>query len=54
MNVAAKDLPRGVDRDPTSLLAELGAPVERAQLLAAILLQLERRYDRWVGEGLAE
>jgi BirA family transcriptional regulator, biotin operon repressor / biotin---[acetyl-CoA-carboxylase] ligase len=48
VNVAAKDLPRNVDREPTSLLAELGSPVDRAPLLAAILLTLEGRYDAWV------
>ncbi len=47
VNVAPDALPRGVDREPTSLLAELGAPVGRATLLAAILLELERRYDPW-------
>lgn len=48
VNIAAEDLPRNVDREPTSLLAELGSPVERAPLLVAILLALERRYDAWV------
>jgi BirA family transcriptional regulator, biotin operon repressor / biotin---[acetyl-CoA-carboxylase] ligase len=48
VNVAAENLPQNVDREPTSLLAELGSPVERAPLLAAILLALERRYDAWV------
>ncbi len=48
VNVAGPDLPTGVDREPTSLLAELGEPVDRAGLLAAILLELERRYDAWV------
>jgi BirA family biotin operon repressor/biotin-[acetyl-CoA-carboxylase] ligase len=48
VNVAADDLPQNVDREPTSLLAELGSPVERAPLLAATLLALERRYDAWV------
>lgn len=48
VNVAAEDLPRHVGRQPTSLLAELGSPVDRAPLLAAILLALERRYDAWV------
>jgi BirA family biotin operon repressor/biotin-[acetyl-CoA-carboxylase] ligase len=47
VNVAAGDLPQNVDRVPTSLLAELGSPVDRAPLLAAILLALERRYDVW-------
>lgn len=47
-NVAPADLPRNVGREPTSLLAELEAPVDRAVLLAAILRALERRYDAWV------
>lgn len=47
VNVAPEDLPAEVDVEPTSLLAELGTPVDRAQLLAAILLELERRYDAW-------
>ena len=47
VNVEKRDLPEGVDREPTSLLAELGAPVGRAGLLAAVLLELERRYDAW-------
>jgi BirA family biotin operon repressor/biotin-[acetyl-CoA-carboxylase] ligase len=47
VNVAPEDLPAGVDLEPTSLLAELGAPVDRAALLAAILHELERRYDAW-------
>lgn len=47
-NVTQADLPSDVDREPTSLLAELGAPVGRAVLLAAILRALERRYDAWV------
>jgi BirA family transcriptional regulator, biotin operon repressor / biotin---[acetyl-CoA-carboxylase] ligase len=37
--------------EPTSLRLELGAPVNRVQLLAAILLQLERAYDAWVATG---
>ena len=48
VNVAPRDLPTGVDREPTSLLAELGTTVDRATLLAAILLELEQRYDGWV------
>ena len=47
VNVPKEDLPTAVDREPTSLLAELGAPVDRAALLAAVLLELERRYDAW-------
>ncbi|HEV2902439.1 MAG TPA: biotin--[acetyl-CoA-carboxylase] ligase [Gaiellaceae bacterium] len=48
VNVASQNLPAGVDREPTSLLAELGTTVDRATLLAAILLELEQRYDAWV------
>ena len=48
VNVPAEDLPTDVDREATSLLAELGEPVDRARLLAAILLELERGYDAWL------
>jgi BirA family biotin operon repressor/biotin-[acetyl-CoA-carboxylase] ligase len=50
VNVERGRLPTDVDREPTSLLAEVGQPVDRARLLAAILLELERRYDRWLGD----
>ncbi|HET9324946.1 MAG TPA: biotin--[acetyl-CoA-carboxylase] ligase [Gaiellaceae bacterium] len=48
VNVELEHLPTNVDREPTSLLAELGRQTGRASLLAAILLELERRYDRWL------
>ena len=48
VNVAADGLPTDVDLPATSLLVELGRPVDRAELLAAILLELERRYDAWL------
>ncbi len=48
VNVSAEDLPTHVDREATSLLVELGEPVDRARLLAAILLELERGYDAWL------
>jgi BirA family biotin operon repressor/biotin-[acetyl-CoA-carboxylase] ligase len=51
VNVSREDLPAEVDRESTSLLVELGEPVDRARLLAAILLKLERQYDRWVSAG---
>lgn len=51
VNVRPENLPPGVTIEPTSLLAELGTPVPRAELLAAILGKLERRYDRWVASG---
>jgi BirA family transcriptional regulator, biotin operon repressor / biotin---[acetyl-CoA-carboxylase] ligase len=47
VNTSREDLPTHVDTEPTSLRAELGTPVDRAELLAAILLDLERRYDAW-------
>ena len=48
VNVEAGGLPTEVDLEATSLLVELGRPVDRAELLAAILLELERRYDVWL------
>ena len=51
VNVPREDLPAEVDRESTSLLVELGEPVDRARLLAAILLELERQYDEWVSAG---
>jgi BirA family transcriptional regulator, biotin operon repressor / biotin---[acetyl-CoA-carboxylase] ligase len=47
-NQTAEQLPTGVQTAPTSLRLEVGEPVGRAQLLAAILLRLERAYDSWV------
>jgi BirA family biotin operon repressor/biotin-[acetyl-CoA-carboxylase] ligase len=44
----AAELPGDAQTQPTSLRIELGEPVDRATLLAAILLRLERAYDRWV------
>ena len=47
VNQTAQDLPVDTLTPPTSLRVVLGEPVDRAQLLAAILLQLERDYDAW-------
>jgi BirA family biotin operon repressor/biotin-[acetyl-CoA-carboxylase] ligase len=47
-NQTRDQLPAGAQTEPTSLRLELGEPVNRAQLLAAILLRLERGYDAWV------
>jgi BirA family transcriptional regulator, biotin operon repressor / biotin---[acetyl-CoA-carboxylase] ligase len=47
-NIPEDELPDGVDTPPTSLQV---APVDRAQLLAAVLAELERRYDAWVSEA---
>lgn len=48
VNVPAGELPEGVDRPATSLLAETGREVDRAEFLAELLERLERRYDEWV------
>jgi BirA family biotin operon repressor/biotin-[acetyl-CoA-carboxylase] ligase len=47
-NQTLEQLPEDVQTHPTSLRLELGEPVSRVRLLAAILLQLERAYDLWV------
>jgi BirA family biotin operon repressor/biotin-[acetyl-CoA-carboxylase] ligase len=52
VNQTLDELPLNVDTEPTSLHLELRAPVNRAQLTAEILLQLERAYDTWItGSG---
>ena len=48
VNQTLEQLPTDVKTEPTSLRLELGGPVSRARLLAAILLQLELAYDAWV------
>jgi BirA family biotin operon repressor/biotin-[acetyl-CoA-carboxylase] ligase len=47
-NQTAEELPADAHTAPTSLRIELGERVDRAQLLAAVLLRLEHAYDRWV------
>ena len=47
-NQTADELPGDAQTQPTSLRIELDEPVDRAALLAAILLRLERAYDRWL------
>jgi BirA family biotin operon repressor/biotin-[acetyl-CoA-carboxylase] ligase len=49
VNVGAEQLPAGTDPPASSLLVELGRPVDRAELLVTLLEVLERRYDSWVG-----
>lgn len=46
-NQTADELPTDVDTPATSLLVEAQQPVERAELLAAILARLELEYDEW-------
>jgi BirA family transcriptional regulator, biotin operon repressor / biotin---[acetyl-CoA-carboxylase] ligase len=50
-NQSLDQLPADAQTEPTSLRLELGERVNRVQLLAAILLQLERAYDAWVVTG---
>jgi BirA family biotin operon repressor/biotin-[acetyl-CoA-carboxylase] ligase len=47
VNQEADELPAETVKPPTSLRLELGRTVERAPLLAAILLELELGYDAW-------
>jgi BirA family biotin operon repressor/biotin-[acetyl-CoA-carboxylase] ligase len=47
VNQTEEELPPGARTPPTSLRLELGEPVRRAVLLAAILARLETDYDAW-------
>jgi BirA family transcriptional regulator, biotin operon repressor / biotin---[acetyl-CoA-carboxylase] ligase len=47
VNQTADELPRDTPKPPTSLRIEVGHELERAPLLAAILLELEHGYDAW-------
>src|SRR5919204_952758 len=47
VNVPRNDLPSHVRIPATSLLVELGAPVDRVELLVELLASLERRYEAW-------
>ena len=47
VNQPSDELPVDTVKPPTSLRVELGREVERAPLLAAILLELERGYAVW-------
>ena len=47
-NQTVEQLPLDAHTTPTSLRLELGEPVERRELLAAILRQLEQAYGAWV------
>jgi len=48
VNVPAAELPKDVDRPATSLLAETGREIDRAELLVELLERLENRYDAWL------
>jgi len=47
VNQTDEELPAQAAKPTTSLQAETGREWSRAPLLAAILLELERRYDEW-------
>jgi BirA family biotin operon repressor/biotin-[acetyl-CoA-carboxylase] ligase len=48
VNIAEADLTSGLETPATSLLAESGREVDRAELLVELLARLERRYDAWL------
>jgi BirA family biotin operon repressor/biotin-[acetyl-CoA-carboxylase] ligase len=50
-NQTADQLPRDAAIEPTSLRLATGREIDRIELLAAILLQVERAYDAWVATG---
>jgi BirA family biotin operon repressor/biotin-[acetyl-CoA-carboxylase] ligase len=53
VNQTEDELPVETQTEPTSLRVELGERVDRRVLLAALLRELERAYDRWVSETSA-
>jgi BirA family biotin operon repressor/biotin-[acetyl-CoA-carboxylase] ligase len=52
-NQTSGQLPAGTETPATSLRLETNGRVDRAQLLATILAELERAYDAWVSETAA-
>jgi BirA family biotin operon repressor/biotin-[acetyl-CoA-carboxylase] ligase len=48
VNADEEDLPTGTAPPAGSLALAAGRPVDRAALLAELLVRLERRYDAWV------
>lgn len=48
VNQTLEQLPVQTETEPTSLQLVLGAPIDRAPLLVAVLARLERAYDAWV------
>jgi len=47
VNQTADELPRGTVKPASSLRVELDRELDRDELLRAILVELERRYDAW-------
>jgi BirA family transcriptional regulator, biotin operon repressor / biotin---[acetyl-CoA-carboxylase] ligase len=55
VNQTPEELPTDARKEPTSLRLELGEPVDRAWLLAEILMRLELAYEGWVtGTGASD
>lgn len=54
VNQAANDLPAETRLPATSLRIATDRSFDRGALLAAVLSELERRYDTWLANGLAE
>jgi BirA family transcriptional regulator, biotin operon repressor / biotin---[acetyl-CoA-carboxylase] ligase len=54
VNVPENEVPADVDTPATSLLVETGRRIDRARLLAALLEQLEARYEDWVSGASSE
>jgi BirA family transcriptional regulator, biotin operon repressor / biotin---[acetyl-CoA-carboxylase] ligase len=50
VNQTRQELPADAQTEPSSLRVETGEEVDRADLLAAILLRLEHAYDKWLRE----
>jgi BirA family biotin operon repressor/biotin-[acetyl-CoA-carboxylase] ligase len=48
VNVPVAELPERLEIPATSLLEETGSRIDRAPLLAELLLRLESHYDAWV------
>lgn len=49
-NQREDDLPVSAETTPTSLLLVTGSSVDRARLLATLLVELESSYDAWLSE----
>ena len=49
-NQREDDLPVSAETAPTSLMLATGSRVDRARLLATLLVELERAYDAWLSE----
>jgi BirA family biotin operon repressor/biotin-[acetyl-CoA-carboxylase] ligase len=53
VNQTVDELPKETAKPPTSVRIEAGREIDRAVLLAAILLELEHGYDAWAAPYLA-